>query len=373
MSKRLPLIDPVTGDKELENVEAVLESGYMTQGPYAEEFENSIADLVGTDHGITATSNTTGMVAVLDALDIGPGDEVVVPDFTYPATANVVERVGAEPVLVDVKPDTFNVDPAAVRRAVTEETAALLPVSWAGQPLDPDPLRDIADDHDVPIVEDAACSLGAAYDGVHVGSQFDASIFSFHPRKAITTGEGGVVTLDDDDLAREVRTIKNFGMDQSGASDDFLRANATNYRLSDILAAVGVAQLERREEILDRRREIAHRYDDLFESIPDVHAPAVPDAAYHVYQNYCVYVEAGDDDTRDHLIEALDEEDVETQIGTFALHEMPAFENANRVGDLDVSRDLYHNLLGLPVAHWMDGDDQQRVVDAIDAALDSYR
>jgi len=373
MEKEIPLIEPVVGEGELSNIEAVLDSGYLAQGPKAEEFENRFADRIGTDHAVSVTSCTAGLELALDALGIGPDDEVAVPDFTYPATANAVVRVGAKPVLVDVDRETYNIDIGALSDAVTDDTGAILPVSWGGQPLPTDPIKDIAAIHDVSILEDAACSSGAAYDGQPVGSQFDVSVFSFHPRKVLTTGEGGMITTDDDALAETMRSIKNFGTDQREGEIGFVRADATNFRFSDILAAVGVAQLDQLDDIVSRRREIAHRYTDLLESVDGVTPPRELPDAYHNYQSYCVYVEAGDNETRDALIEALAEENIESQIGTYALHQTSAFADAKRVGDLETSRALYHNLLTLPVAHSMSESDQDRVVEALDTALESVR
>jgi dTDP-4-amino-4,6-dideoxygalactose transaminase len=373
MPDPIPLIEPVVGEAELDNVRSVIDSGYMTQGPYAEEFEARFADLVGASNAVTATSCTTGLEMALAALDVGAGDEVVVPDFTHPASANAVVHVGAEPVLVDVDRWTYNVDPDAVETAVTEDTAAVMPVSWGGQPLDPAPLRRVAREHDLAIVEDAACSAGASYDRTPVGSQFDASVFSFHPRKVVTTGEGGMVTTEDDDLTDAMRRIKNFGTNPNRGDVGFERADATNFRLSDILAAVGVAQLEKADDVIGRRRELAHRYTDLLADVDGVAPPHEPGAAEHTYQSYCVYVEAGDDNTRDELIDAMADRDIETQIGTFAIHETPAFADARRVGDLSNATALARNLLTLPVAHSMTAADQRRVVDALDEELDPYR
>jgi dTDP-4-amino-4,6-dideoxygalactose transaminase len=370
MADRLSLIEPVVGDEELERIEQVLDSGYMTEGPFAREFESEVADIVDADHGITATSCTTGLVLALEASGIGPGDEVIIPDFTYPATANVVERLGAEPVLVDVSKKTFNIDPQAVEEAITDRTSTLMPVSWGGQPLNAAPLNEIATEHGLDIIEDAAWSLGAAYDGNPAGSQFDASIFSFHPRKSITTGEGGVITLDDGDLTEEIRTIKNFGLDQSPEQAGFVRADATNYRLSDVLAAIGVTQLERMDDIMTRRKTLADRYDDLVESIEGIRKPFVPSEATHTFGSYCVCIEIGDETTRDEIIDRMDDRDIETQIGTYALHQTPAFEDATRGTGLDNSRDLYYNLLTLPMEHTMSESDQDRVAEELDSILD---
>lgn len=369
----IPLHEPVVGDPELENIREVLDSGYMTQGPRAEQFEEAVARRVDADYGITATSATTGLELGLEATGVGQGDEVIVPDFTYPATANVVERLGADPVLVDVDRETYNVDPAAIEAAVTETTEAIMPVSLTGNPLDPDPINEIADTLDLDVIEDAAPSFGATYDGTPVGSQFDVSVFSFHPRKVVGIGEGGVVTLDDGDLANEIRTRKNFGLDHHHEGENFVRANATNYRLSDVLAAIGVAQLDRVEDLVSKRREIAHVYDDLLEPVEGVDAPAERAEAYHIYQSYSVYIEAGDDDTRDAVMETFKEHDIGCSVCSYALHETEAFADATRGTTLDTSADLYHNLLTLPVSDSMTDSDVHRVVEVLTSALETYR
>lgn len=370
MADRIPLIEPVVGEEELANVEAVLDSRYMTQGPYAEEMEETFASMVGTKHAITVTSCTTGMELALEAAGVGEGDEVIVPDFTHPATGNVVERVGASTVLVDVDRRTYNIDADEAAAAVSEDTAAILPVAWGGQPLDHEPFQEIADEHDLVIIEDAACSANASFDGQPVGSQFDGSVFSFHPRKVLTTGEGGLITTDDDELAREIRSIKNFGTDPMGDRHGFFKSDATNYRFSDILAAVGVAQLEKADEIIGRRREIASRYDQLLADLDGVTAPAVIDGGKHNYQCYCAYIKAGDDELRDELIDAMAAEEIETQIGTYALHDTEAFGDAKQPGSLENSAALQDNLLTLPVAHSMTEAQQQRVVDTLKAEID---
>ncbi len=373
MTEPIPLIEPVVGDEELANIEAVLESGYMTQGPYAEEMEETFASMVEAEHAITVTSCTTGMELALEAAGIGAGDEVIIPDFTHPATGNVVERVGATPVLVDVDRQTYNIDSDAVAEAVTENTAALLPVAWGGQPLDHEPLQAIAEEHDLAIVEDAACSAKASFNGHPVGSQFDASVFSFHPRKVLTTGEGGIITTDDDELAKEIRSIKNFGTDPMGERHGFFKANATNYRFSDILAAVGVAQLEKADEIIGRRQEIAALYDELLTDVDGVVAPEVINGGVHNYQCYCVYVEAGDANLRDKLIEAMAEEEIETQIGTYALHHTDAFGDARQFGSLSNSTALHNNLLTLPIAHGMTEEDQNYVAEKLDSKVKNLK
>lgn len=370
MSDELSLIEPVVGDEELENIESVIESGYLTEGSVTRDFEEKFANYVDAEHAIAVTSCTTGLELALEALDVGPGDEVPLPDFTYPATANAVVRVGADPILVDVDRKTYNIDIDALKQAISDDTAALLPVSWGGQPLPTQPLRELSDDHDIPIVEDAACSSGAKYCGQPVGSQFDISVFSFHPRKILTTGEGGMITTDDEEVAERIRSIKNFGTKSRETDLEFANPSATNARFNDVLAAIGLAQLEKIEKIVEKRRIIAQKYTDLLTDVEGLVPPREIDGGRHNYQSYCVYVEGGGSQNRDCLIEALADRGIEAQMGTYALHRTEAFSDMRKVGSLNAALSLYHRLLTLPLNHEMTKDDSQRVVTELKSALE---
>lgn len=369
--KDIPLIEPVVGREELSNVEEVLASGYMTEGPKAAAFEERFASKVGAEHGVAATSCTTALELCLRALDVGPGDEVIVPDFTHPATADVALMVGADPVLVDVDISTYNTSPELVEEAITEDTKCVMPVSLFGNPLEYDAFRDLSEDHGVPVVEDAACSAGAEYRGDRAGSAVDAACFSFHPRKVITTGEGGMVTTNDSEIADEIRAIKKFG---SRRGDDGLPTffrDGTNYKLSDVLAAIGLAQMDKMDDIVGRRKEIAARYDELLDDQEGIRVPGTLDGATHTYQTYAVYLE--DDGVRSDVMQRMAGDGIQTQIGTYALHPQPVFRDAKRVGDLENSTKLYHNLLTLPICHDMTDEDQDRVVTALSDALEANR
>jgi dTDP-4-amino-4,6-dideoxygalactose transaminase len=369
VQKRIKLIEPMVGEEELSLVREVLESGYMTEGPKTQEFEENFAKFVGAKHAIATTSCSTALQICVDILGIGPGDEVIVPDFTYPVTADVARIVGADPVLVDVDESTYNIDHDEVKKAATDKTRGILPVSLFGHPLDMAPLREIAEKHDLFIVEDAACSAGARFGGERTGSMADLSCFSFHPRKVITTGEGGMITTNDDELAEKARQRKKFGMKMVDGRWQFMSVG-TNYKLSDVLGAIGVKQLEKVEEIIGRRRELASIYDSLLDGNDFLIRPTAKEGVYHIYQTYAALVTKGG--ARDRLIKDLREKEIETQIGTYSLHVQPSFDGVMRIGDLGRSRKLFENLLALPMSHSMTREDQEMVIEEANKLLRSY-
>lgn len=369
VGKKIRLIEPMVGDEELSLIKEVLESGYMTEGPKAREFESGFAELVGAKHAITTTSCSTALQICVDAYGIGPGDEVIVPDFTYPVTADVVRLRGGSPVLVDVSESTYNVDPEEVRKALTDKTKGIMPVSLFGHPLEMAPIREIAEDNGLFIVEDAACSAGARYRDERTGSMADMTCFSFHPRKVITTGEGGMVTTDDDELAEKAKEMKKFGMKVVDGKWQFMTAG-TNYKLSDVLAAIGVVQLQKIDTIIGRRRELANIYDELLEGNEFMKKPDVEDGVFHIYQTYATLVRR--ENSRDRLIKDMGERGIETQIGTYSLHVQPSFSNVRRVGNLEHSNNLFGNLFALPMSNSMTPEDQELVVNEATQLLKSY-
>jgi dTDP-4-amino-4,6-dideoxygalactose transaminase len=369
VERRIKLIEPVVGDEELSLIREVLESGYMTEGPKAREFEKGFAELVGAKHAVVTTSCSTALQLSVDILGVGPGDEVIVPDFTYPVTADVARLRGASAVLVDVDESTYNIDPDEVRKGITDKTVGIVPVSLFGHPLDMAPLREIAQEHDLFILEDAACSTGARFNSEKTGSMADLTCFSFHPRKVITTGEGGMLTTDDDDLAEKARAMKRFGIRVVDGRPQFMTVG-TNYKLSDVLAAIGVKQLEKIDHIIGRRRELAAVYDSLLADVELLKKPAVDSRVYHTYQTYATLVTK--DGVRDRLIKDMGEKGIETQIGTYSLHVQPSFKDARRIGDLAHSTRLFENLLALPMSQSMTEDDQEMVVREAIGLLETY-
>ncbi|MCK4444152.1 MAG: DegT/DnrJ/EryC1/StrS family aminotransferase [Thermoplasmata archaeon] len=369
--KMIKLIQPVVGKEELALIGEVLESGYMTEGPKTKEFESKFAEYVGASHGIATTSCTTAMELCLRVLGMGEGDEVIVPDFTYPATADVVRFVGATPVLVDVSLESYNVHAEHLREAITPRTRCVMPVSLFGNPIDIEPIEELKEEHGFSIVEDAACSTGARRGERRTGSMADMTCFSFHPRKVITTGEGGMITTSVDDYAELANSIKKFGMATgAGGVSQFTRAGS-NYKLSDILGAIGVVQLSKADEIISRRRELALNYYRLLEGADGLVPPKVDEEVRHVYQTYAVRITV--DGARDRLINDLRERNIQTQIGTYSLHVQPSFSDVRRIGSLATSKLLFENLLALPLSHYMTDEDQEYVVSSVSELLSKYQ
>lgn len=258
MGGKISVAEPILGEKERENIEQVLESGRFLQGPFVASFEEAWADYVGTDHAVAMNSGTAAIQLTLNALGLEPGDEVVVPSLTFGSTATAVVHQGGVPVFADIERDIYTLDPADVERHISDRTRALLPVHLYGHPAEMDDLLELAEEYDLAVVEDAAQAHGARYKGDVVGSIGDAGCFSFYATKNITTGEGGVVTTDDADLAERLRLLRSHGM-QSRDEHEML---GYNYRMSELNGALGVAQVERLPELNARRTRISERLRD---------------------------------------------------------------------------------------------------------------
>jgi dTDP-4-amino-4,6-dideoxygalactose transaminase len=365
---QIRLAMPWMDGDELAEVETVLTSGYLTQGPKVGELEGLVAGLVGCRHAFAMTSATTALHLSLVALDVGPGDEVIVPDFTFPATANVVVQQGARPVLTDIDPATFTIDPEDVARRITERTRAIIPVHAFGLVADMDPINAVAAAHGLPVVEDAACAIGATYHRRQCGTLGQLGCFSFHPRKAITTGEGGMITTNDDGLADRIRLLRSHGGIRTEGRFTF-EAAGFNYRLSDILAAVGVAQFRKLERIVKSKRDLADRYRSLLSDIVGVQVPVEPAWGGHVYQSYVVMLDEAVN--RDAVITQMWAAGIETTLGTYALHCQPYFQRewGCRPDDLPNSARAFRQSLCLPLYPGLVEDDLGRIAASLDAAV----
>jgi dTDP-4-amino-4,6-dideoxygalactose transaminase len=346
------LARPDVGDAEAAAVADVLASGILTMGSKVAEFEAALSRACAVRHAVAVSSGTAALHLALLALGIGEGDEVVVPAYTFPATANVVELCGARAVLVDVDPDTFNVDLAQVPDAVTGRTRAVLAVHLFGRPVDWDALSSLVPDR-VALVEDAAGALGAAYRGRPCGSLGELGCLSFHPRKIVTTGEGGAVATQDDALADAVRRLRHHGIVTSGPFD--IPEPGFNYRLPDLLCAVGIPQLERLGELLAARARVAGWYEECLRG--RVLTPSAAEGDRHGWQAYVVQL-----DRRDEALAALRAQGIEAQVGTYALHHLAAYRDRGPFPGADRA---YARGLALPFAATLTEAQVDRVVEAL--------
>jgi dTDP-4-amino-4,6-dideoxygalactose transaminase len=368
----LRLANPVFGEEALEAIGRVLASGYLTQGPVVAKFEEGIAEMCEVKHAIATTSATTAIELSLAAHGVGPGDLVLVPDFTYPATANAVIMRGGEVRLLDVSCATYNLEPSELERALAERPVkAVVTVDLFGLPADYPKIEPMLAERGVPLICDAACALGAAIGGRRVGNFGSTSCFSFHPRKSLTTGEGGMVTTNDDELAARMRRLRNHGSERQGSRSGFVEPGF-NFRMNDINGALGLVQVPRHPEVVARRRELAARLTERLAGLRSLVQPqAQPEGYLHPYQAYVVTLEERID--RDAVIARLRELEVESTLGTYALHAEPAFSNRDCVGPggLPNSRALMDHTLALPLHEHLKDEDVEAVAGALERVLDA--
>ena len=350
MTDPIRLARPDVGERELAAVAEVIASGQLTMGPAVTEFESAIAAAVGTAHAAVVSSGTAALHLALLALEIGPGDEVIVPAYTFPATANTVELCGARAVLVDVDPDTFVVDPAAVAAAVTPRTRAVMAVHLFGRPVEWEALQ-TAIPQEVVLVEDAAGALGARYRGMPCGALGVCACLSFHPRKIVTTGEGGAVTTDESALDGAVRRLRHHGWQTLGD----MPSPGFNYRLPDLLCALGIPQLERLEALLTARERVAGWYSERLAEL--VLTPSAADGDRHGWQAYVVQL-----DRRDEALEALRDARIEAQIGTWGLHRLTPYREQGSFPGADRA---FERALALPFATTTTEAEVERVVSVL--------
>lgn len=293
--KIIPYARPWVDAGDVAQVMEVLQSQWLTTGPRVPEFEQAVAEFVGAREAVAVSSGTAALHAAMCAIGVGPGDEVIVPPLTFVATANAVVYQGGTPVFADIDPDTLLIAPEEVERKITSRTKAIIAVDYAGQPCDYDRLRAIARRHGLWLVADACHSLGASYQGRPVGTLADLTVFSFHPVKHITTGEGGMVVTDRQELAAKMRRFRNHGLDRDHSEREkqgtwlyHMQDLGYNYRLSDLQCALGLSQLRRLPDFLARRREIARHYDKVFSGLAGLSLPRLRKGVDHAYHLYVV-------------------------------------------------------------------------------------
>jgi len=372
----IPIIKPWIDIDEVAAIEEVLRSGWVAQGPKVAEFEKAVARHVGAEQGVAVTSATTGLHLVLHALGIGVGDEVVVPSLSFIASSNAPRYVGARPVFADVDEVTFNVTPESVGAVMTPGTQAVIVVHQLGMPADIDGIRDVCDRKGVVVIEDAACAMGSMYKGSNIGGHSDHVVFSFHPRKLLTTGEGGMVMARDPELAERLVRLRQHAAskpayDRHGSEAQEFETYAElgfNFRMTDLQAAMGIVQIGKLETLIERRRAQAQRYGRILADVPGLETPKDPAHGTSNYQSYAVVLNDDASASRAHVMNQFSNRRIAAHRAVMAAHLEPAFEGFD-VGPLPVTEKIAERSFLLPLFHEMTEAEQDRVVETLADSL----
>lgn len=364
MKKKIPLARPCLGKEELEAIKSVLKSGILAEGAVTSEFERAFGKYIGVENAVATSSCTTALHLALLVLDIKRPDEVIIPDFTFPATGNVVFNVGAKPVLVDIDKRTYNIDPNKIAKAINRKTKAIIAVHLFGQSASMKEIMEIAEEHDLYVVEDAACGVGATHMGRRVGTWGILSCFSFHPRKILATGEGGMLVTNDNKLAERARILKNHGIKKTANNKQRFIEAGYNFRLNDVASAIGLVQLKKIMAFTQERTNLARKYNEFLRDAEWVDTPYVALGNNHTYQTYCMMIKK--ENIRDQLINELYNKGIETQIGTYALHLQPSFNKCVlKTSSLQCSENAFMNSLALPMYNGLSEEEQEYVCECL--------
>ena len=371
-AKMIPVARPYIGAEEEKAVVEALRSGWITQGPRVAEFERKFSEYIGCSNAVAVSSCTTALHLALVACGIGAGDEVICPSLSFIATANSIAYAGATPVFCDIDVHTFNLDPDAIENLITSRTKAILVVHQIGLAADMRPLLEVAAQHNLIVIEDAACAIGSEYEGKLIGSPLGtAACFSFHPRKILTTGEGGMITTSDSELAGRLRRLRQHAMSLS----DVARHNSNkfaietydevgfNYRMTDLQAAVGIVQLDRLDAFLERRRYLARRYSEGLQDLSWLQYPSIPANCCHNFQSYMVRLLGKAASKRDAIMQDLLEKGISTRRAIMAIHrESPYRSEKWKLPKTELVTD---SCLILPLFHEMTEAEQDYILETI--------
>jgi perosamine synthetase len=369
----VPFARPCFSGREAAAIAEAVATGWVSQGPRVQAFEAAFAERVGAAEAVATTSCTTALQLALHVTGVGPGDEVIVPSLSFIATANAVWQCGAQPVFADIDPLTYNLDPAATERAITPRTKAIMPVHQVGLPADMDAFFELSERYGIALVEDAACAIGALYKGRPIGSLGPLACFSLHPRKVITTGEGGMIAVQDPAVAARLRRLRAHGMDMSdlarhAARDVVIESypeRGFNSRMTDMQAALGLCQLEDLQGILERRRQLAERYTAALAGMPDLYAPYEPPYAQRTWQSYCVRVGPHAAVDRTELMRRLLRDGIPTRRGVMAIHEERSYAGSRAA--LPHTEAAAREVLMLPLFPDLSAEQQDYVLERLAA------
>ena len=369
----IPLTKPWFDESELQAVKETLDSGWVAgQGPKNAELANLVCDITGSAHAIPVANCTSGLHLALIALGIGPGDEVIVPDFTFPATGHAVMYCEATPRFAEVHMDTFNLDVSKLERCINHKTKAIIAVHAFGQMADMDAIMEVAGKNNLYVIEDAACAFGAKYENTSSGKTGHISAFSFHARKNISSGEGGIVVTDNNAWAEKIKSLSCFGMESA-----FQRAEkfsiptfvdlGYNYKLSDIQAAIAIQQISKNNHLVEKKHALVAMYNQLLSEVSQVTIPKVKEGNLHVYQTYAIVLDEKID--RDKMILALRNDGIQTQIGTYASHIQPVYKSTD---SCPVSLFLYEQTLALPLYYDLAESQVSYIVERIEYQINQH-
>ncbi len=381
----LPYARPWISEEAIRDVVTCLKSGWITTGPKVAQFEEALSAYCRSPIALTVTSATAGLFLALRALDLKEGDEVITTPMTFVCTANVIVQAGGNPVFVDIEEGTYNMDVSKLEAAITPRTRAIVPVHFDGLPVDLDPLYELAKKHRLVVIEDAAHAIGTTYKGRKIGSFGDIQVFSFHPNKNMTSGEGGCITLRDETLAKRIKVDRFHGIDRD-AFNRFAKGGSQHYdvimpgfkfNMMDLQAAIGIHQLKALDTFIERRRTLAERYKILLEDIKGINLPQVPSYDHeHAWHQFAVTInleEAGMD--RDRFMEELKEHNVGTGLQFLPVHLFTFYKETygTKPGDFPIAEKVGRNIVSLPLFPAMTDEDQNRVVKAIRKVLGNGR
>jgi dTDP-4-amino-4,6-dideoxygalactose transaminase len=367
----IPIAKPYLDTDDAQNAYDTILTGWITQGPRVHEFEQKFAEYTGAKYAVAVSNCTTALHLAMIVAGIKEGDEVICPSMSYIATANSITYVGATPVFAEVNPETYNLDPVDAEKRITSKTKAILLVHQIGMPADIDAFKALCKKHNLQLIEDAACAAGSSYKGHKIGYHSELVCFSFHPRKVITTGDGGMITTSNEDFYNRMKLLRQHGM----SVNDRVRHSSNkvifedhievgyNYRMTDIQAAVGIRQLEKLDMIVAERRKIAYRYHEAFKDISSIRLPYEPEGCYSNYQSYSIYLKKEFPMSRNELMQEMLDRGIATRRGIMTTHRETAYKDKGMDKSMPVSEDAADNSIIIPLFYPMKEEEVQTVID----------